>query len=154
MDERAQEFLPDIVDADCRNVRALIAANIDGIPILPPDRGAPPPDPDLRRVFVDRGDNHFVERLFVKSRLFAERRISIVGRGDFDGDELDDVLLLLAPTFFDPGGPRTQLVSLIVATRFATGTVMRATSAPAPWFECSVDIQDQERREMRRRLAQ
>ena len=151
MDENAPDYLPRILSADCRDIRALIAANIDGVPLRLRDWEKAPPDPDVKYFISERTGDHYVEREVIDSTPTADRRKSIVGRGDFDDDGLDDVLILASSTRYPISGKRWRLESLLIATRVEAGTVLRATAAPSPWGVCRLDIQEEERYEYRRR---
>ena len=146
MDENAPDYLPRLLGGHCRTIRAVIAANVDGVPMRLREWERPPPDPDVETVVIEAGDETYVGRVRVQSRLYADFVKRIVGRGDFDDDGLDDLLILASFYDFAPVGGEARMAfrALIITTRTEAGAVLRATETLAPWFGCNLDIKVEE----------
>ena len=146
MDENAPDYLPRLLGGHCRAIRAVIAANVDGVPMRLREWERPPPDPDVETVIIEAGDETYVGRVRVQSRLYADFVKRIVGRGDFDDDGLDDLLILASFYDFAPVGGEDRMAfrALIITTRTEAGAVLRATETLAPWFGCNLDIKVEE----------
>ena len=113
----------------CRDVIRHLRANRDGIPWSKFDfRGQQPP-PLFKKIV--RSENQFVLEVWSRSgsEKYHETIFSIVGRGDFNGDGQDDLLLLTEfhQTFGDFKSPE-----LFLLTRAKEGDVLRVIEVVSP----------------------
>lgn len=135
MTEDALNYLPSILRGDCRQLRALLRANREGMPWnqyswAQHDRDPPP------EKFITRGQNTFVRKTIIDGEVYFELIVKIVGRGDFDKDQKDDLLIFVLwanrPFSYRPEF-RTLFGSLFLLNRHSAGDVLQGTESLAPW---------------------
>ena len=133
MTDDAFDYLPPLLAGFCSFVPRFAEANRAGVPWSQFDFEEP--HPAETKVFA-RDDNTFVEQSFLDGELWTEDVFSIIGRGDFDSDGQDDLLVQreLVQIVTDPllrlG---TGLDSLVLLTRNAPAGVLRATASFSPF---------------------
>lgn len=143
MNRTAPDFLPQLLAAGCRDLRASLKANRAGIPWSrsdsAPNTTAPP------RKVVARDRNTFVIEYWDGDEQTMEWVTTILARADFDSDGQGDLLVsyevVLLPLFRGES-PRTFFGSLLQMTREGSSDVLRVTEVPAPLDGCNISRED------------
>ncbi len=143
MTDDAFDYLPPLLAGFCNFVPRFLEANRNGVPWSQFDFKNPHP---LETNAFARDDNTFVEQILSDNEVLGEEIFSIVGRGDFDGDGQDDLLIrkqFFLNSVFPDEPPRLEIFDLFVLTRGARDTVLRVTDVVAPLGSaariCSID---------------
>ena len=138
-DDRAMDYLPAMVveSWDCRSLKELLEANRQYISWTKFDHGWVK-DPMYYRLIVKNSTAVLMERAFLDSpnNIISEYLVEIIGRGDFDGDGLEDLVInrqLRDPRF----GGRSSTFYLV--TRQGEDEVLRVVDfcGPMPMDSCS-----------------
>ncbi len=142
MGENALDFLPQMLGAGCRDLRAAIGANRKGIPW---SKSAPAPSPTSPYKIVVRDRNTFVIEYWDDDQPTMEWDTTILARADLDADGQEDLLVIyevvLLPLFTGET-PRTFFGSLLLMTREGPNDVLRVTEVPAPLDGCNISRDD------------
>ena len=128
MDADALDFLPPFLFGACRGIPAFAEANRAGVPWSRFFRS----EAGDETKSLTRGDDTFVEQIILDGELWSEDVFTIIGRGDFDGDGQDD-LLVKKETVHVGLGIGTDLNSLFLLTRDSPTEVLRATESFSPF---------------------
>jgi len=130
LDEHALDYLPALLGGwGCRNVFRHLRANRDGIPWSKFDfRGQQIP-PIFKNLV--RSENEFVLEVWPRGgrERYSETIFSIVGRGDFNGDAQDELLLL---TVFHQRFGDFKTPELFLLSRANKGEVLRVIEVVGP----------------------
>lgn len=132
MTDDAFDYLPPLLAGFCNFVPRFAEANRVGVPWSQFDFEEP--HPGENKVFA-RDGNTFVEQILSDDEVLGEEIITIIGRGDFDGDGQDDLLVrtqFFTASVFPNEPPRLEIFGLFVLTRGAGGKVLRVTNVVAP----------------------
>ena len=124
----AFDYLPPFLFGACRGIPAFAEANRAGVPW---NRFFESETRADRKSFT-RGGETFVEQIILDGELWSEDVFSIIGRGDFDGDGQDDLLVRME-TVHVGLGIGTDLNSLFLLTRNGPTEVLRATESFSPF---------------------
>lgn len=127
MADDAFDYLPPVLAGYCKGFPALAEANREGVPWSHFFSG----ESRVERKTFARSEETFMEQIFIDGDLWSEKMFSIIGRGDFDGDGQDD-LLVKKETVHVGLGIGTDLDSLFLLTRNAPDKVLRATESISP----------------------
>ncbi len=128
MADDAFDYLPPVLIGDCRRMHALAEANRAGVSWSRFFSGKSRVE---RKEFARSGET-FVEQIILDGELWSEDVFSIIGRGDFDSDGQDDLLVKME-TVHVGLGIGTDLNSLLLLTRNGPTEVLRATEAFSPF---------------------
>ncbi len=128
MADDAFDYLPPFLFGACRGVPAFAEANRARVPWNRFFKSETRAD---RKSFT-RGGETFVEQIILDGELWSEDVFSIVGRGDFDGDGQDDLLVKME-TVHVGLGIGTDLNSLLLLTRETPDAVLRAAVSFSPF---------------------
>lgn len=132
MADDAFDYLPPLLAGFCNFVPRFLEANRNGVPWSQFDFKEPY-SPETKA--FARDDNTFVRQIFLEGEVLAEKIFSIIGRGDFDGDWQDDLLVrtqFFVNSIFPDEPPRLETFGLFVLTRGAGSKVLRVTDVVAP----------------------
>ena len=129
----ALDYLPPLIDAaGCKFLRADLLANRDGVPWSKFVHPAFGPRKHFTNLVV-RDSEHFVNEAWSSSEMkekYNEDVFSMIGRGDFDGDGMDDLLVRRDFLGFSYGKPRgLPETVLFLLTRDREGAVLRVIDA-------------------------
>jgi hypothetical protein len=131
MDQSALDYLPAIMGPwqECSRYREIMRANRDGVPWSAysyPYFGATLENRYHLSV-TDEKNRLFLRLISADGYVLQEDRIQIIGRGDFNGDGIDDVLLSKEMFIFDQ-----EFEGLYLATRVESDATLKVIDIYGP----------------------